>query len=302
MTATPPARQAHFGLGDLLDILPDAVVMVDRQSRIVYVNPAVRELLGHAPAELLGQSLKLLLPPALRDAHEAMVQRYRSDGEPRMMGARPVMHAQHRSGRLVPVSISLCNQTLADGERVSVAVIHDVSVMKTPLDRATAMAETDALTGLGNRLRLTRRAQALLAHGRPFALLCLALADWPALSTRLGPIHGDEVLRVMAERLQRQVQDGDVVARLEGEVFAMMLDGIADAAALTGRAEALVAHLRLPVRFANGEVDLVVHVGASMAPRHGQVLEALLDDADRALQQARRTGSPCRLAAGPEPA
>ena len=299
MSSPHPARLAHLGIGDLLDILPDAVVMVDEHRRIVYVNPAVRELLGHAPQELLGQSLKMLLPPALRESHDSMVARYRTEGEPRLMGARPVLHAQHRSGRLVQVSISLCNQTLADGERVSIAVIHDVSAMKTPLDRATAMAETDELTGLGNRLRLTRRAQALLAHGRPFALLCVSLGHVAALASREGRDHGDEALRAMAERLQRQAQDGDVVVRLEGDAFVMMIDGINDDVALVERAKVLVAQLRLPLQLAGASLSLAAHIGAAMGPRHGITLEGLLDAAADAMQQARQADVPCWLADPP---
>jgi diguanylate cyclase (GGDEF)-like protein len=196
----------------------------------------------------------------------------------------------------VQVSISLCNQTLADGERVSIAVIHDVSALKTPLDRATAMAETDELTGLGNRLRLTRRAQALLAHGRPFALLCLSLSHVAPRTGRLGPGQGDEALRTVAERLQREVQDGDVVVRLEGDAFVMMIDGINDAVAVVDRAQALAAQLRLPLQLAGERLSLAAHIGAAMGPRHGITLEVLLDAAADAMQQARQTDVFCLLA------
>lgn len=272
----------QLGIGDLLDILPDAVVVVDALSRIVYVNPAVHELLGHAPGDLLGQNLSLLLPASQRDKHEAMVKRYRADGEPRLMGARPVLHAQHASGRLVPVSISLCNQTLGDGQRVSVAVIHDVSAMKTRLDRATAMAETDTLTGLGNRLRLMRRAQALLANGRPFALLCIDITDFADLTRQLGQNLAEEALRIVAERLQGQAHDGDVVARLEGAEFMLMLDGATDADAVAERCDDLLARVRMPMQLAGQGVELAARLGCALSPAQGVTMAELIDAADRA--------------------
>jgi len=63
MTST---RHAHLAIGDLLDILPDAVIMVDADGRVVYANPAVQSLLGYAPAELLDEPLTRLVPHKLR--------------------------------------------------------------------------------------------------------------------------------------------------------------------------------------------------------------------------------------------
>lgn len=277
----PLVPSAHLGIGDLLDILPDAVVMVDAHSRIVYVNPAVRELLGHAPDDLLGQGLSLLVPPSLRDKHEAMVNRYRSDSEPRLMGARPVLHAQHASGRLVPVSISLCNQTLGDGQRVSVAVIHDVSAMKTRLDRATALAETDPLTGLGNRLRLSRRTQALLANARPFALLSVGLPGHAQLAQSVGQTNADEALRIAAERLQGRVHEGDVLVRLEGAQFVLMADGLTEPATLAARSDELAARVAQPMRVGEHLLELDVRVGTALSPAQGRSFAELLDAANR---------------------
>ena len=73
----PLVPSAHLGIGDLLDILPDAVVMVDAHSRIVYVNPAVRELLGHAEASVLEAARESIsvLPADRIDDLSALLQR-----------------------------------------------------------------------------------------------------------------------------------------------------------------------------------------------------------------------------------
>ncbi|HPU53478.1 MAG TPA: PAS domain S-box protein, partial [Burkholderiaceae bacterium] len=99
--ALPPA------LVDLLGILPDAVLIFDGHGVVTYVNPAVQSLLGYAPDEIVGRSLSMLVPPESRDRHDAMVAQYHREGTPKTMGERPVLRAVHKSGRLVPVSISL---------------------------------------------------------------------------------------------------------------------------------------------------------------------------------------------------
>ena len=157
------------------------MVIVDAQGAIGYVNPAVRVLRGYARDESVGQPLSTLVPQVMRERHEALVAQFRTGGAPTMMGSRPVLRAVHKIGRLVPVSISLRNLPRDGGEVVSVAVVHDISLPHAHLDRATSQAQTDALTGLGNRLLLLRQIQANLENARPFALLLMDLTGFKGL-------------------------------------------------------------------------------------------------------------------------
>jgi diguanylate cyclase (GGDEF)-like protein/PAS domain S-box-containing protein len=290
--------RAALGVADLLDILPDAVLMVDAQGHICYANPALHTTLGYEAEELLDQPLSVLVPQAARERHEAMMARFRIDGPPKLMGSRPVLHAVHRSGRVVPVSISLTNFTLADGQRVTVAVVHDVTALHTDLDRATALAETDALTGLGNRLRLQRRIEALLMSQRPFAVLYLDLEGFKQLNDRRGHAAGDQALRTIARRLRSQVREADLAVRLGGDQFVVLLDGVDDAGRLETRARALAERLMRPFRVEDGSDRLGVHVGGAISPHHARTHDALLAAADAAMYAAKRAGEVYRLADG----
>jgi diguanylate cyclase (GGDEF)-like protein/PAS domain S-box-containing protein len=285
-----------LAVADLLDILPDAVLMVDASDQICYVNPAVRNVLGYGVDELLGQPLSLLVPQALRQRHEALVEQYRHEGSPTLMGSRPVVHAVHSSGRVVPVRISLTNLALGEGDRVTVAVIHDVTALNTELDRATERAETDPLTQLGNRLRLSRRIEALLAHGRAFALLLLDLQRFKQLNDRLGHEAGDQALRIVARRLQQQVREADVAVRLGGDEFVVVLDGIVDGRQLRERAHSLADALTQPFRVADASDSVGVNIGRAISPRHGRSVQALLAAADRAMYEAKQERETYRLA------
>jgi len=292
----PSPRHTSLAMGDLLDILPDAVLMVDAYGRITYANPAVRALLGYTPDEIFGQPLSVLVPHDLRERHEALVARFRRDGQPMMMGSRPVLHAVHRSGHMVPVSISLCSLSLDDGERVSVAVVHNVSTMKTHLDRATAKAETDALTGLGNRLRLSRRIQAQQACARPFALLCLDLERVKQPDDVHEREIGDEALRIIGLRLQAQVRDVDLVVRLGGDDFVLLLDGLSEALQLRERALSVAHSLTRPLRVGAASAALGLNIGGAISPHHGASAQALLAAAGQAMGRAKQAGEGYRLA------
>lgn len=296
MAALPALPELPSAIADLLDILPDAVVAVDACGRVAYVNPAIRNLLGYLRDELIGQPLSALVPPAARERHEALVGAYLQSGAPTMMGSRPVLRAVHRSGRLVPVSISLCNLPLAGGDVVSVAVVHDISLLHTHLDRATLQAQTDALTGLGNRLMLSRQMQANLENGRPFSLLLMDLTGFKALNDRYGHAAGDEALRVVGQRLLSVVRESDVAARLGGDEFVLLLDGLSGLDALEDRALGVAESLARPLRLDGVTVVLGVNIGGAAYPTHGDTESALLGAADRAMYAAKRAGEPYRSA------
>jgi diguanylate cyclase len=283
-------------LGDLLDILPDAVLMVDTQRCIVYANPAVRVLLGYAPQELLGAELAMLIPQELRARHEAMVAVYQHEGAPMQMGSRPVLHALHRNGRSVPVSISLCNSAQDNGQRISVAVLHDVSALHTHIDRATELAETDALTGLGNRLRLSNWMQQPRAQGHPFALLFMDLRHFKRLNDTLGHAAGDRALQIVARRLQAQVRAADLVVRLGGDEFVVAFDALGDAARLAERAHAMADAISQPFRVGEAACELEANIGGAIFPRHGWTEADLLGAADRAMYRAKQSGERYRPA------
>jgi diguanylate cyclase (GGDEF)-like protein/PAS domain S-box-containing protein len=297
----PPPSLPHSSLAELLDILPDAVLMVDAGGRIAFCNPAVGSLLGYRPEDLTGQPLSVLLPHALRGRHESLVARFRVDGRSTMMGRRPVLSALHRSGRVVPVSISICNLSLDNGERVAVAVVHDVSALNTHLDRATEQAETDALTGLGNRLRLSRRMQGMLAAEHPFAVLFLDLRQFKPFNDRYGQEAGDEALRTVAKRLRAQVRDLDVVVRLGGDEFVVLLDGLNDEVRLGRLAEDIRRSVSQPMRLDAARGPLGADIGGALRPRHGNTERDLLAAADAAMYRARQSGGGYRLAGDQEP-
>lgn len=290
---TGPTRMA---VADLLDILPDAVLMVDARGQICYVNPAVHAMLGYGPEDLMGKPVSMLVPQASRQQHGALVKRFRREGSPTLMGSRPVVHAVHSSGRVVPVRISLTNLALSENDQVTVAVVHDVTMLNTELDRATARAETDPLTHLGNRVRLSRRMQALLAHERVFALLALDLQRFKQPNDRLGHEAGDQALCIFARRLQQRVRVADVVVRLGGDRFAVLLDGVGDDRLLHRRTLSLATSLTQPLRVGDAGHSVSVNIGGAIAPRHGRSEQALLAAADRAMVEAKQAGETYRLA------
>jgi diguanylate cyclase len=159
-------------------------------------------------------------------------------------------------------------------------------------------ALTDELTGLANRRALLRRAEELSSEGVPLALALLDLDKFKEVNDALGHAAGDDLLRMVAARLQPVLRPGDVLGRLGGDEFAVLapMDADApleDAALLLGRR----LHDRLTDPFPIE--GLVVHSGASVGittstgilDDGSQAPTRLLREADVAMYDAKRTGA-----------
>jgi PAS domain S-box-containing protein len=120
-----PDRFAYSGL---LDALPDAVVIVDRAGRIVEFNARARVLFGHRRADVVGQSVELLLPERHRDGHIEDRARYVRSPHVRPMGGEQDLVARHKDGHEFPVEISLAPYQSPDGPMV-------VSTIRPAADR-----------------------------------------------------------------------------------------------------------------------------------------------------------------------
>jgi sigma-B regulation protein RsbU (phosphoserine phosphatase) len=114
----------------LLEALPDTVVVADRNGHIAYINPAVRNLLGHRPDDLTGRPLTVLMPERLRQGHGTGFSRYRATGRGKLVGATTRVPALHAAGHEVPIDLTL-SRLAADGDAgdaaLVVAVLRDAS-------------------------------------------------------------------------------------------------------------------------------------------------------------------------------
>jgi len=182
------------------------------------------------------------------------------------------------------------------------ARVHANLRSKAVRDALAHDATTDPLTGLLNRRGLDSRALEAVAlarrHGRPLACLVIDLDHFKRVNDMYGHAAGDVVLQVVAERLHRQTRISDLAARFGGEEFVILMpETDADGAAVV--AEKLRAFCEAePVSYASPEgpvttIPLTCSIGAAFwRPGMGEPSD-LVDEADRALYEAKRRGRNC---------
>jgi diguanylate cyclase (GGDEF)-like protein len=149
----------------------------------------------------------------------------------------------------------------------------------------------DDLTGLGNRALLLERLQEHVDTGRPVAVCLLDLDRFKEVNDTLGHGVGDDVLRLVAERLHAGVRPEDTVARLGGDEFVLLLEvgSVEEALTIVDR---VVAHLQRPYEVGGARLEVDASSGVAMLPEHGSDLEVLLRRADAAMYAAKEAASP----------
>jgi diguanylate cyclase (GGDEF)-like protein/PAS domain S-box-containing protein len=170
----------------------------------------------------------------------------------------------------------------------------DITRRRAVEERLRHMAEFDSLTGLPNRAqfndRLLEAMQRTEADGKPMALLFLDIDHFKAVNDNLGHEAGDDVLKVFARTLESAVRTTDTVARLAGDEFTVVLDGIGHTDDARAVAQNLVTRAKRTVRVGERSVDVATSIGIAIF--HGGELDpaSLLRRADLALYKAKRQG------------
>ncbi len=178
--------------------------------------------------------------------------------------------------------------------------------LRMAYERSVSMAMTDSLTGLYNRrytlAHLDRLISRIAETIKPVAVLMIDIDHFKQVNDTYGHGVGDEVLRDMADRLSANLRSFDMVGRLGGEEFLVILpDTTLDHALAVGeRLRARIAGRGFAVSASVGELPVTISLGAGVCDEAGEPLDRLLHRADMALYAAKKAGRNCVVGQGSE--
>jgi diguanylate cyclase (GGDEF)-like protein/PAS domain S-box-containing protein len=268
--------------------LGEGVCAVGKSGEITFVNPAGAGMLGWTDVGADGrprptrETPRFLLDPALRAM--AQGQNVISDDT----------RFERDDGSYFPVTMTA--SPVVGGAQPSAAVIvfRDTSERKAFEEQLARHAFQDPLTGLANRrLLLDHLDHALLQAKRNESRVAVLFGDvdrFKVVNDNLGHRVGDELLRVIADRLRRAVRPGDTLSRFGGDEFVAILEGVSspdDAGVVAGR---ILEVLREPIILNGGhEVVATMSIGMALSDE-GVTRDDLIHDADAAMYRAKERG------------
>jgi len=278
----------------IVDDLDYGIVVLDRERRVQFINRAFRRY-WRVPddwPERGATFIKLMYHGRTASAYAAPHDRL-GDYVLKQMSLI-------RSGEDYPLKIRLGNgeviqfrcKALPDGGRL--LTYGNVSDLIREAEALERLASIDGMTGLNNRRNFLELAESEWArfkrYGRPLALLMMDIDHFKSVNDTHGHDAGDEVIRSVADALQKHKRVSDIAGRLGGEEFALLLpeatldSAVAAAERLRGLVEARVITLE------GHRIPVTISVGASAVQDGTLGIEELIKQADVALYEAKRSG------------
>lgn len=270
----------------------EGVMVTDTEKRILRVNPAFTEITGYPEADVLGETPKILHSGChSREFYEIMWANITSVGY-----WQGEVWNRRKNGEIYPALESIAIVKNAAGVVNNyVAIFSDISKLKKTQDDLHFLAHHDPLTRLPNRLSLLSNLQHSMQRAQRddkyLALLMIDMDRFKDVNDSYGHLTGDELLQQVASRLTAQLREIDMVCRLGGDEFTVLLEDITDVEDVAHVANELIESLSEPFLLANNiEVRIGASVGISIFPGHGSTPELMLQQADSALYKAKNEG------------
>lgn len=283
-----------------LQALDEAVVTINAHDGCVrFANPAA--LLQAGEQDLQGQPL-LTTYPLTQDSQAHLRQAVQTCLESRQRIHVPQLLSLHGAGGMRALRATASPLSSPEGHLDgAVLVFSDVTDAVASARKLDYAASHDELTGLPNRGTLHERLTLALSRaqrrGGSTAILFLDLDRFKHINDSLGHRTGDQVLKILAQRLLSMCRDTDTVARWGGDEFVMLLedvDGHEGAASAAAKVvNALTRDIELGADFNHARLPSSGSVGVVLAPQDGSDLEDLLSKADMAMYRAKEQPRAC---------
>lgn len=269
----------------------EAICITDRAGFILEINDAFKLMTGYERSDILGQT-----PDSIR-SDQAWNPLYQTLWDTlREFGSwRGEITNRRQDGSLCPCLLTANAVTNTKGNRTGyVWVYSDITFIKETEARLDFIAHHDALTKLPNRRYFKNALEESISTAEQDNLtLAVAFIDldrFKTINDSLGHEVGDAVLMESAKRLQQIVNSEDLIARISGDEFILLLNNAKTEQEIGSIIENMITLLRQPINYNSYEISITASIGIAMYPRDGRTAAELIRNADSAMYHAKQDG------------
>lgn len=277
-------RQREQRLEGIINTVADGIITVDEKGIIQTFNPAAEAIFGFSQKEVLGKTIRALIPDALTDSKAGSKEWIR------FLTQTEHLTGKKKGGEEFPMEMSV--RELQQGEQLSfTGIVRDITARRAEEERIFYMAHHDALTGLPNRHLFDDRVEEAFKrcrrHEYKMALLFVDLDKFKPINDTHGHAIGDEVLKEVARRMGVSIRATDAVARVGGDEFMVLLEELDSAEEATEVAAKITEAVSAPMIFGGHQVSVGASIGIGVFPDDAKDMSDLMNFADHAMYQAK---------------
>ncbi len=287
---TQELESARAFNASVLANVAEGIVVVDEAGIISFVNPAICRLLDTPDEQLRGTSvLDYVLEPTVQSWLESDFYKHYLNADTYRVHDAVLRTA---TGGQLPVTLSCAS--LPCEQKAMVLTVLDMSMERNLYQQLEQQAVTDALTGLLNRRGFYQAVEGMLLrneHAEQYlVVLYLDLDGFKQINDSLGHDAGDQVLLWVATQLKDCLRPYDVLARMGGDEFTVVIEGFDYPEQAAKVAEKLIERVSMKRQIDGVDISLGVSIGIATYPECGSNLDGLLRAADIAMYEAKRAG------------
>ena len=276
-------------LSTAIEQSPAAVVITDVDANIEYVNRKFEQITGYSADEAVGRNPRMLKSGYM--PRETYSEMWASLAAGREWHGDPPQSAE-KNGEFFWESATIAPIKGGDGSNTHyVAVKEDITLRKEYERRLMRQANFDSVTGLPNRALAFDRLSQALAQGRrgdrKVALMYVDIDRFQRVNEQFGHAVGDRVLRETGERIKLCLREGDTVARLGADEFAIIMPDLTADLDAEPVATKILHAVSSPFRIDGTDVDLTPTIGVTIGPDDGDNPDFLLRNAEMATRRAK---------------
>jgi diguanylate cyclase (GGDEF)-like protein/PAS domain S-box-containing protein len=279
-----------------LNSIGDAILSTDNQGKITYLNAVAERMMGWTLGEAHGRRLSEVFHIVDRETRESAANPLEfAIEQDQMMGLAADCLLIGRDGSELAIEDSAAPIRDHEGRVVgAVLVFRDVGRAHALAHRMFHLALHDSLTELPNRVLLNDRLKQAVRmderHHKKLAVLFVDLDHFKPINDSLGHATGDALLKSVAKRLREALREVDTVSRHGGDEFVILLPEIEEASDAALVAEKVLARLATPHLIGGRSLHVTASIGISIYPDHGRMAEILVNRADLAMYEAKKSG------------
>ncbi|MBF0266749.1 MAG: diguanylate cyclase, partial [Gammaproteobacteria bacterium] len=269
----------------------EGVVITDKETKILAINQSFSEISGYTKEESIGQPINILSS----GSHSNNFYKNMWDSLKHYGKWQGEIWNKRKNGEIFPEWLSI--KLLKDPETGDInymAIFTDISRLKESDKRLHYYANHDHLTGLFNKIQfenlLDQIISSAIRNNKNFALLYIDLDYFKEVNDTSGHDTGDLVLKEVSKRFQASLRKEDIIARIGGDEFTVIIDNIKENDNVLFLANKLLEAIRLPFNVGGKSFYLSLSIGIAIFPTHGHNKRELSKNADSAMYEVKNSG------------